>query len=86
MKLLNQIILVIGFIIGSVNSLPIYNHNIAPSYKSPSVYIINNDIQPAIIRQPPSPPGPILYEPLELGPVILSQPQQLKPNLNRQLK
>jgi hypothetical protein len=74
MRLLNQIILVIGFIIGSVNSLPIYqpyNHNIAkPSYKSPSVYIINNDIQPDIIRQPPSPPSLILYEPLELGPVI----------------
>ena len=75
MKLLNQIILVIGFIIGSVNSLPIYqpyNHNIAkPEYKSPSVYIINNDIQPAIVRQPPpSPPSPILYEPLEIGPVI----------------
>ena len=75
MKLLNQIILVIGFIIGSVNSLPIYNHNIAqPSYKSPSVYIINNEIQPVIIRQPPPPPpsplGPILYEPLEFGPVI----------------
>lgn len=75
MKLLNQIILVIGFILGSVNSLPIYNHNIAqPSYKSPSVYIINNEIQPVIIRQPPpsppSPLGPILYEPLEFGPVI----------------
>jgi hypothetical protein len=62
-------------IFGSINSLPIYqplNHNIAkPEYKSPSVFIINNN---AIF--PPSPPNLILYEPLEIGPVIFTPEQE----------
>jgi hypothetical protein len=86
MNLIYSIILIIGSLFGTtVQSLPIYqpnNNNIAiaqPEYKSPSVYIINNDVQPIIVRQPPPPPpspGPILYEPLELGPILYEPPQQ----------
>ena len=81
MNLIYSIILIIGSLFGTtVQSLPIYqpiNHNIAiaqPEYKSPSVYIINNN---AIFPpSPPSPPNLILYEPLEIGPVIFTPEQQ----------
>ena len=78
MKFIYSLMVIVGAIFGSINSLPIYqplNHNIAnPEYKSPSVFIINNN---AIIPpSPPSPSGSILYEPLEIGPVILTPQQQ----------
>jgi len=72
MKFVYSLMIIVGAIFGSINSLPIYqplNYNIAePEYKSPSVFIINNN---AVV-----PPPPILYEPLEIGPVIFTPEQQ----------
>jgi hypothetical protein len=89
MKFIYSVCIVIGSLIGAIQSMPIPHNNQIKIDLDPAIVIThppasilydingvltNPEIEPAIVPPPPppAPPGPILYEPLELGPVVIS--------------